>query len=138
MSTVIRSEISKKNKYYLSKHRNLELRHFCLQYPEWEKGYKCALLSGESKMSGFERVQVSELSDPTFEAARMASWYSVRMKLVKGIAESVDKEIGKYVFIGVTRGYSFSYMKTKLNIPCSKKMYFDRYRKFFYLLDKER
>ena len=32
-----RNEISVKNKYYISKHRYLELKHFCLQYPEWKR-----------------------------------------------------------------------------------------------------
>lgn len=33
MATVIRPEISPKNKYWISKHRHYELKHFCLQYP---------------------------------------------------------------------------------------------------------
>ena len=28
-----------KNEYELSKHRFYELKHFCLQYPEWKKLY---------------------------------------------------------------------------------------------------
>lgn len=31
-----RAEVSKRNKYYISKHRYYELKHFCLQYPEWK------------------------------------------------------------------------------------------------------
>ena len=40
MSTVIRPEISKKNLYWIPKHRYYELKHFCLQYPEWKKNYR--------------------------------------------------------------------------------------------------
>ena len=39
MATVLRSELSSKNKYYIDKHRCYELKHFCLQYPEWERAY---------------------------------------------------------------------------------------------------
>ena len=39
MSTVIRSVISKKNPYHISKHRTLELKHFCMQYEEWRQEY---------------------------------------------------------------------------------------------------
>ena len=39
MATVIRAELSKNNKYWISKHRYYELKHFCLQYPEWQKEY---------------------------------------------------------------------------------------------------
>lgn len=37
MSTIIRPEISKKNPYYISKHRHLELKNLCLQYNELKK-----------------------------------------------------------------------------------------------------
>lgn len=30
-------ELSERNPYYISKHRYYELKHFCLQYPEWEE-----------------------------------------------------------------------------------------------------
>ena len=36
----LKNELSGKNKYHLSKHRYLELKHFCLQYPEWKKRLK--------------------------------------------------------------------------------------------------
>ena len=39
MGTVIRPEITKKNKYWIEKHRYYELKHFCLQYPIWRKAY---------------------------------------------------------------------------------------------------
>ena len=39
MSTVIRPEISDKKKYWISKERYYELKHFCLQYNEWRKLY---------------------------------------------------------------------------------------------------
>lgn len=37
MGTVIRSEISKKNPYYINKHRYYELKHYCLQYYIWKE-----------------------------------------------------------------------------------------------------
>ena len=39
MSTLVRPVLSKRNKYYISKHRYYELKHFCLQYPEWKEEY---------------------------------------------------------------------------------------------------
>ena len=39
MGTVIRAELSENNKYWISKHRYYELKHFCLQYPIWKKAY---------------------------------------------------------------------------------------------------
>lgn len=37
MTTKIRPELSKLNPYWISTHRFYELKHFCLQFPEWEK-----------------------------------------------------------------------------------------------------
>lgn len=39
MGTTIRPEISKKNRYWIDKHRYYELKHFCLQYPTWKKAH---------------------------------------------------------------------------------------------------
>ena len=39
METVVRADISKKNAYWIDKHRYYELKRFCLQYPIWAKSY---------------------------------------------------------------------------------------------------
>jgi hypothetical protein len=39
MGTDIRAEVSTKNRYWIDKHRYYELKHFCLQYPQWKKMY---------------------------------------------------------------------------------------------------
>lgn len=54
-----------------------------------------------------------------------------------GVAVDVDESIWTYIFEGVTCGVSFGVLVTK-GIPCSKDYYYDRYRKFFWLLDKAR
>lgn len=35
----MKSELSKRNPYWIEKHRYYELRHFCLQYPIWKSSY---------------------------------------------------------------------------------------------------
>ncbi|MDR3050714.1 MAG: hypothetical protein LBU67_03220, partial [Oscillospiraceae bacterium] len=39
MGTTVRPEISEKSKYWIERHRYYELKHFCLQYPVWQKAY---------------------------------------------------------------------------------------------------
>lgn len=39
MSTNMRAEVSKKNPYWIEKHRYYGLKHFCLQYPIWKQAY---------------------------------------------------------------------------------------------------
>lgn len=44
-----------------------------------------------------------------------------------------------YIIKGVTEGKSYTYLKTKLGIPCGRDMYYERYRKSFsYLMNRER
>lgn len=139
MSTTVRSKISKKNPYYISKHRYLELKHFCLQYPEWKKKYA----NLQNKISPVALnltvcTNVHEHSDKTAQIALESAYYHSCMELVEDAADNADCEIGDYIFKAVTEGRSYDYLKTMLSIPCGRDMYYNRYRKFFWLLDKTR
>ena len=137
MATVIRPEISEKNKYWISKHRHYELKHFCLQYYTWKKTY--AELDGFTSQgtdSGYPRTNTP--GDPTAKCVDLRSVYLDRMDLVRRIAFEADPDLASYIFKAVTEGLSYTYLKTKMRIPCGKDMYYDRYRRFFWLLSKAR
>lgn len=138
MGTVIRPKISEKNKYWIDKHRHYELKHFCLQYPEWKKAY--AELSNTSvSLSMFDRIPTNNVpGDPTAKRAILKAYYSEKINLIEKIALETDIYLHNYILRAVTEGLSFTYLKTKLNIPCGKDMYYDRYRRFFWLLSKAR
>ena len=102
MSTTIRPEIDRQSRWYISKHRYYELKHFCLQYHEWR-------------------------DDPMGYRG-----------MVRKACVDADPAIAPYILKAVTEGYSYTYLKTVMNIPCGRSMYFDRYRKFFWLLSNIR
>ena len=52
--------------------------------------------------------------------------------------EEADKELGYYLLQSIAHGKSFTYLQTVLRIPCCKDVFYDRYRKFFWILDKIR
>jgi hypothetical protein len=137
MGTVIRAELSSKNKYWIDKHRYYELKHFCMQYQSWKKTYLA--LDGFSKASS-EAVpsKTNKYSDPTARCAEAKAFYLDRIELVEQCAWDADPELSNYILKGVTEECSYEYLKSSLNIPCSRDTYYDRYRKFFWLLDKER
>ena len=138
MATVIRAEISEKNKYWIDKHRHYELKHFCLQYPEWKKAY-AAFDDSSISVSKINPMPSSNIpGDPTAKRAVMKAYYSERIKLIEKIAMEADKYLYDYILKAVTEELSFTYLKTKLGIPCGKDMYYDRYRKFFWLLSQAR
>lgn len=138
MATIIRPEISKKSKYWIDRHRYYELKHFCLQYPNWRNEYLelDGLRSQNYDSAIFSNSNTP--SDPTSRLAEDRLLYLDNMKLVEQAAIATDSELASYILKAVTEELSFNYLKSKMGIPCSKDTYYDRYRRFFWLLDKTR
>ena len=138
MATNIRAEVSEKNKYWIDKHRHYELKHFCLQYPMWKKAYADFDDLGLS-LSMIEHTPTSNLpGDPTAKRALMKNYYSEKMRLIERIALEADHCLSDYILKAVTEGLSYTYLKARLNIPCGRDMFYDRYRRFFWLLSNSR
>ncbi|MBR1703162.1 MAG: hypothetical protein IJ716_14640 [Lachnospiraceae bacterium] len=137
MSTTTRPELSPKNKYWIERHRYYELKHFCMQYPIWKK-LKEAIDVYRSSAPKEAFAPVSDISDPTARCAEARMYYTNRMLMVETVTRMADPEIHEYLLKGVTEGYSYDILKARLDIPCSKDTYYDAYRRFFWLLDKER
>ena len=102
MATVIRAEISEKNKYWISKHRHYELKHFCLQYPAWKREY--AILDKSTiKSAAAERSPSSNIpGDPTSRYAMKKVYYSERIGLIEKIAKETDEYLHNYILKAVT------------------------------------
>ena len=138
MATVIRPKISEKNKYYIDKHRYYELKHFCLQYGEWKKAYESC---NEASIftSKFERESATNVtSDITAKYAIKKAQYAEKIKMVEDAAKEADDFLYRYIMKAVTEGVSYTYLKGVMEIPCGRDMYYDRYRKFFWLLSNAR
>lgn len=138
MGTIIRPELSEKNKYWIEKHRYYELKHFCLQYPIWKKAYLA--LDGLSKrpinlvMSSKTNVH----SDPVAKCVEARSFYFERMGLIEQTAIATDADLSNYILRAVTEGISYDHLKARLEIPCCRDIYYELYRRFFWLLNKAR
>lgn len=138
MATQIRPELSIKNKYHIDKHRHYELKHFCLQYPEWKRTY-AEIDDTSISASSFNRIPSSNLpGDPTAKRAMAKARLIERIKMIEKIAKEADEYLYDYILKGVTEGLSYTYLKSRLDMPCGKDMYYDRYRRFFWLLSKVR
>jgi hypothetical protein len=138
MTTYIRPEISSKKKYWIDRHRHYELKHFCLQYPVWKQLY-LEFSDPSMPLAMIERVPTSNLpGDPTEKRALMRVFYAERMELIERTAKETDLYLYEFLLKAVTEGLSYTYLKARMNIPCSRDTYYDRYRRFFWLLDKSR
>ena len=137
MTTVIRPELSKRNRYHVEKHRYYELKHFCLQYPIWKQLYsKISLIKG--KRFDFIGSDSDHYDNPTSRLAEERLYYLDRINLIEKVATDVDPDLSSYILKGVTEDLSYNGLKSRMNVPCSRDMYYDRYRRFFWLLDKTR
>ena len=138
MATVIRPEISSKSKYWIDKHRYYELKHFCLQYSTWKRTYAALLeLSVTSSLLESSSAGTGH-SDLTAKYATRRALYADRINLIEQSAKEADEDLYFYILKAVTEGLSYTYLKTKLEIPCSRDTYYDRYRRFFWILNASR
>ena len=118
----------------MDKHRYYELKHFCLQYPVWKRKY--LNLDGYSNGCNDGMPRSNDVSDPTSRFAEDRLLYFDKMKIVEQAAIDADPDLASYIIKGVTEDLSYNLLHTKCNIPCSRNTYYDRYRKFFWLLNK--
>lgn len=133
----LKPELSKKNKYWIDKNRYYELKYFCLQYPLWKYAYDS--LDG-LRVRSFDLTKIQASSGADFLGSIMdeRTLYSERMELVEKAAREADPYLASYILKAVTEGHSFNYLKSRLEIPCSRDTYYDRYRRFFWLLSNLR
>lgn len=136
MSTRIRPETSKKNPYYISKHRQYELQHFVMQYPEWEERIK--ELDGLVKVprTDVDKVNLGSISDKTGDIAVLRELYSRNMDIVIKAADETDPMYGLIIAKNVI--CEQTYRDWSEGQMISRDEYYRLYRKFFYILDKLR
>lgn len=132
MGTMIRAELSLKNKYWLPKHRYYELKHFCLQYPEWKKSY--VSLDGLPKIRVIGNVHGGETPNPTAIYAEARIYYRERMDMVESAARDAAEDLAGLMLKAVTEGISYEHISP----PCCKEVWYAAYRRFFWILDKAR
>lgn len=130
----LKPELSAKSKYWIPRHRYYELKHYCMQYPYWKRLY----YSLEFKMGPRDGVRSSEPGKPTEVVAIARAECKNAMERVEQCCRESFPELYDILLRGVTEGLSYEVLRCKDEIPCSKDMYYDRYRKFFYILSQKR
>lgn len=134
----IRPELSSKNKYWIDRHRFYELKHFCLQYKEWKKTYSLLNDIGINTSMINDIPKSNDVVDLTASCAIKKAECRNRIKMVESAALETDSDLWFYIVKAVTEGLSYTQMKMKYDIPCSRDTYYDRYRRFFWLLNQYR
>ena len=137
MTTILTPEISKRKPYYISKHRYYELKHFCLQYPEWEKKVMESSIYRGSSIVNAIGGQV-EFKDPVHDYAGFIDIFKKQMEIIETCAVTADPYISNYILSAVCYGKTFEELRNLHGMPCGRGYFYKAYRKFFWYLDKLR
>lgn len=125
-------------KYNISKHRFLALYHHALQYREWkdELKYKYNTIKAVS-VSG-DVLTASGNSDQTGDAAIAIMDIKNKISTIEESAMLADKDLYEYILKSVTEEHvTFNYLQTHMNIPCSANTFYDRRRRFYWILSSK-
>lgn len=134
----MKPELSQKNPMWISKHRYYELKHFCLQYSSWKKQYDILLGKAVRTSSMATPNPIDTTVSKTELLAERLATFSNRIRMVDNCIRKLDPILSAYIFEGVTSGRSYDSMNAEYSIPYCKDYYYSEYRKFFWLLDRER
>lgn len=127
-----------RNKYGISKNRFRELYYWCLQYNDWkdELRYKVDTV----KSIGITDIPIThDNGDPTQQLAFRRVRLENNCKLIEQTAIETDPDIYPYLIKAVTDpDVTYRYLKLIMGIPCSHNTYYDRRRRFYWLLSKKK
>lgn len=126
------------SKYGISKNRFKELYYWCLQYNEWKDELKY-------KTDTVRSVEITDMpvyhgnGDATQQLAVRRMELEKNCQMVEQAAMEADSEIYQYLIKAVTdEDVTYRYLQMIMGIPCGKKMYYDRRRKFYWLLSQKK
>lgn len=126
------------DKYRISKNRFRELYYWCLQYNEWLDELKYN--TDAVKSIGITDMPVSHgNADTTQRLAIRRMQLQQNCEMIEQTAIETDADIYQYLIKAVTNEkITYRYLKEIMSIPCGKDMYYDRRRKFYWLLDQRK
>lgn len=133
----IRSTLSKKNEYYISPHAFYAAYHQAMRYTEWLEEYE-AIASATIKAVDYEHDggSGSYTGDPTSSLGAKLARISKNLDAIRWAAKEAGEDLYTYILYAVTNeGVTYKYLRTK-KIPCSRNEFYQRRRKFYYLLSK--
>ncbi len=133
--TKIRPEL-KNSEWAISKHSFYTAYHYALQYNEWRDRY--IYLMGIDSINFDGMPPGSGKNSPTEKKGIEIAELRRKISLVEETAMETAPELYKWIIKAVTNeGISYTYLSTYMGIPCGKNLYYNRRRKFYYLLSQK-
>jgi len=124
-------------RYSLSRFEFGYAKWYSLKYNEWLEEYN-NLKNSVSGVRYQEAVQGGKDGKPTEQLAVRREELRRKMLKVERAAWEAGGDIAKYIFIAVTNeDVTFRVLKQKYGMPCESTYFYDKRRKYYYLLSKE-
>ena len=125
-------------RYNLSRFDYGFARWYSLKYNDWLDEYN-SLKDSVGGIRYGEAVQGGKGSDPTERlATRRAELRHKMLKVENAAFEAGGPDLCEYIFIAVTNeDVTFEILKQKYGIPCERTLYYEKRRKYYWLLAKE-
>lgn len=127
----------KTGRWKISTHEFYMAMHFAYQYHEWKK--ELSGLTDTSKAIQYSDMPKGSMDpDPTGELVERRERLVRSIDIIESCARRADPELYEWIMLGVTNdGVNYDSLLTLKGIPCSRNTYYDRRRKFYYLLSKK-
>ena len=127
---------SYRGKYQLSKAQYLSAKYYAPRYNEYVDEYHA--LEDSSKGIAYDKDRVSgSQTDPTELLGMKRAELSQKIKIIEQTAIEADPDLYQYILKAVTNeGITFKALKSLMEIPCEADMFYDRRRRYYWLLSK--
>ena len=131
----IRAEL-KKSKWKMAKHDFYMAYHFSLRYNELKDKKKGII--GISSIHSDGMPHGNKITNPTEIQAIELSTCEKEMEIIESTVREADESLYPWLLKGVTNeNISYNYLRNVMGIPCGKNTYYEKRRKYYYLLAKK-
>lgn len=124
----------KKGEWVLTKHQFYTAYHYAMQYNEWKT--ELDAITFVSAISADSEPHGTGVGNPTEVKAMRRGRFSTKVETIRSLAAQAAPEISNWLLLAVTNeGVTYNYLRNR-GMPCGKNYFYDRRRKFYYLLSK--
>ena len=133
MPSITKSVTSTKRDYYLSKHRYLELVHFCRQYDDFKKEYKELTFIRSPQMTTHQNYIGDQTSDKAIRLRNLDR----KIKVIEQSAIETDSVLYPFIIEAVSKGLTYENLRLTKNIPCGRTLFYVLVRRFYFILARK-
>lgn len=123
-------------KYKLSKVEYLNAKYYALRYNTWQKEYN-ACKDSVKAINYDDMPHGNNITDPTEQLAEKRAELRDKMKLIEQTAYEADAELSSFILKKACDGLSYEKLNTCEGLYLSKRTFYRKLNKFYFLLSKK-